>query len=142
MRMPVPGGSPNQQRVRGCWRSNQILYGRYALRFCLDRSNDGSYRVEGGGLSCRGDLDWSRSGSDVSIRFNRGRCNGNTDWSRDRISCRVDNYFGEAPGALPVEPAQARMPVPGDDNAWRMSCVYRPSTGRFGPTRFTARRID
>jgi hypothetical protein len=145
MRMPVPGGGGNSQlRVRGCWRGNQILFGKYRLSFCLDRGVDGSYRIEGGGLSCRGDLDWFREGREVNIRMNRGRCNRNTDWSRDRINCRVDDsMWGEAPGVLPVEPAQARMPVPGGNaEAFRMSCVYRPSTGPFGPQRFTARRVD
>jgi hypothetical protein len=144
MRMPVPGGGGNSQlRVRGCWRANQILFGKYRVAFCLDRGVDGSYRVDGGGLTCRGDLDWSRNGRQVEIRFNRGRCNRNTDWSRDRISCRIEDGWGGAPGALAVEPAQARMPTPGGGGeAWRMSCIYRPSTGPFGPQRFTARRTD
>lgn len=141
MRMPVPGGS--NLKVRGCWRSRQILFGQYRVAFCLDRGADGYYRVEGNKLSCRGDLDWSRDGRQVDIRFNRGRCNRNTDWSRDRISCRIDDARGGAPGVPSVEPAQARMPVPGDGGeASRLNCIYRPSTGPYGPQRFTARRTD
>ncbi len=141
MRMPVPGGGGNLA-VKGCWRSKQVLFDRYRGAFCRERGADGSYRVDGGGLSCRGDLDWSRDGRRVEIRFNRGRCNRNTDWSRDRISCSVDNGRAEAPGIPMVEQAQARMPIPSGGEALRMNCVYRPSTGSFGPERFTARRTD
>ena len=141
MRMPVPGGG--NLGVRGCWRNKQILYGRYRISFCLERGVDGAYRVEGGGLTCRGDIDWSRDGRRVEIRLNRGRCNRNTDWSRDRISCRVEDGRAEGTGVAVLEPAQARMPTQsGAGEAWRMNCIYRPSTGPFGPERFTARRID
>lgn len=142
MRMPVPGGASNLG-VRGCWRNKEILYGKYRVSFCLERGVDGAYRVDGGGLTCRGDLDWSRDGRRVEIRLNRGRCNRNTDWSRDRISCRVEDGRAGSPGLAVVEPAQARMPTPsGNDDAWRMNCVYRPSNGPYGPERFTARRTD
>ena len=142
MRMPIPGGSSNLS-VRGCWRNKQILYGKYRVSFCLERGVDGAYRVDGGGLTCRGDLDWSRDGRRVEIRFNRGRCNRNIDWSRDRISCRVeDGRAGDSSDPI-VEPAQARMPTTsGSGEAWRMNCTYRPSTGPYGPERFTARRTD
>lgn len=142
MRMPTPGGG-GKLGVRGCWRNKQALYGRYRVSFCLERGADGSYRVEGGGLTCRGDIDWSRDGRRVDIRLNRGRCNRNTDWSRDRITCRVEDGRADVPGVPVVEPAQARMPTPsGGGDAWRMTCTYRPSTGPYGPEKFTARRID
>lgn len=141
MRMPVPGGG--NLGVRGCWRNKQILYGKYRISFCLERGVDGAYRVDGGGLTCRGDIDWSRDGRRVEIRLNRGRCNRNTDWSRDRISCRIED--GRAGGAVipAFELAQARMPTPSSaGEAWRMNCIYRPSKGPYGPERFTARRTD
>lgn len=142
MRMPTPGGGGSLD-VRGCWRNKQILYGKYRVSFCLDRRSDGAYRVEGGGLTCRGDIDWSRDGRRVEIRLNRGRCNRNTDWSRDRISCKIEDGRADAPGAAVLELAQARMPTPsGGGDAWRMSCTYRPSTGPYGPERFTAKRTD
>lgn len=138
MRMPTPGAGGG---VRGCWRAKQLLYGQYRLSFCLNRGSDGGYQVDGGKLSCSGDIDWQRYGDQVDIRMNRGRCNRNTDWSRDRISCTIDLY-GAAPGEAALIPAQVRMPVPGgggtDIN--RLSCVYRPSTGPYGPMRFVARR--
>jgi hypothetical protein len=142
MRMPVPGAGSNL-RVRGCWRNKQILYGRYRISFCLERGVDGAYRVDGGGLTCRGDVDWSRDGRRVEIRLNRGRCNRNTDWSRDRISCRIEDGRAQGTGIPVLEPAQSRMPTPsGAGDAWRMDCIYRPSKGPYGPERFTARRTD
>ncbi len=120
-----------------------MLYGQYRLSFCLNRGSDGGYQVDGNKLSCSGDIDWSRSGNQVDIRMNRGRCNRNTDWSRDRISCTIDLY-GDATGQPAYVPAQVRMPVPnGGGNApdiTRLSCVYQPSTGPYGPVRFVAKR--
>lgn len=141
MRMPVPGPGGG---VKGCWRAKQPLYGQYRLSFCLNRGSDGGYQVNGGKLSCNGDIDWSRYGDQVDIRMNRGRCNRNTDWSRDRISCTIDAY-GDASGQAALIPAQVRMPVPnggGGDVITRLSCVYRPATGPWGPTRFVAKRDD
>ena len=141
MRMPVPGQGAG---VRGCWRAKGALYGMYRLSFCLNRGSDGGYQVDGGKLSCGGDLDWVRNGNQVDIRMNRGRCNRNTDWSRDRISCTIDGY-GAAPGQSLLIPAQVRMPVPGGGGYYdisRLNCVYRPSTGPWGPFRFTAKRDD
>lgn len=142
MRMPMPGVG-GALGVKGCWRSKQTLYGKYRVSFCLERGVDGAYRVDGGGLTCRGDLDWSQDGRKVEIRFNRGRCNRNTDWSRDRISCRVDDGRAQGTGIPVLEPAQARMPTPGGGrDARRMDCIYRPSTGPQSPERFNARRTD
>jgi len=140
MRMPVPGPGGG---VKGCWRAKQPLYGQYRLSFCLNRGSDGGYQVDGGKLSCSGDIDWQRNGNQVDIRMNRGRCNRNTDWSRDRISCTIDLY-GAAPGQPAYIPAQVRMPVPNDGGSGpditRLNCVYLPSTGAYGPFRFVARR--
>ncbi|PZF75955.1 hypothetical protein DK847_14975 [Aestuariivirga litoralis] len=139
MRMPVPGPGGG---VKGCWRAKQPLYGQYRLSFCLNRGSDGGYQVDGGKLSCGGDLDWQRNGNQVDIRMNRGRCNRNTDWSRDRISCTIDLY-GAAPGEAALIPAQVRMPVPGGGGVSeisRLNCVYRPATGPYGPVRFIAKR--
>jgi len=140
MRMPAPGPGGG---VKGCWRAKGALYGMYRLSFCLNRGQDGGYQVDGGKLSCGGDLDWVRNGNQVDIRMNRGRCNRNTDWSRDTISCTIDGY-GEAPGQPAYIPAQVRMPVPGGGGAdiTRLNCVYRPATGPYGPARFVARRDD
>ena len=138
MRMPVPGAGAG---VKGCWRAKQPLYGQYRLSFCLNRGSDGGYQVDGGKLSCSGDIDWQRYGDQVDIRMNRGRCNRNTDWSRDRISCTIDAY-GAAPGQPAYIPAQVRMPVPngGGADITRLNCVYLPSTGPWGPARFLAKR--
>lgn len=138
MRMPAPG---NGGGVKGCWRAKGALYGMYRLSFCLNRGSDGGYQVDGGKLSCSGDIDWARNGNQIDIRMNRGRCNRNTDWSRDRISCTIDLY-GAAPGEAALIPAQARMPVPGGGgyDIDRLNCVYRPVAGPYGPVRFVARR--
>ena len=152
MRMPTPAPYPDPDMgmpapsagsgVKGCWRAKQPLYGQYQLSFCLNRGSDGGYQVEGKKLSCGGDIDWQRYGNQVEIRMNRGRCNRNTDWSRDTISCTIDRY-GAADGQPAYIPAQVRMPVPsGGDLITRMNCVYRPSTGPWGPTRFIAKRDD
>lgn len=140
MRMPAPGPGGG---VKGCWRAKGSLYGQYRLSFCLNRGSDGGYQVDGGKLSCGGDLDWVRNGNQIDIRMNRGRCNRNTDWSRDRISCTIDLY-GAAPGQATLIPAQMRMPVPGGggNDINRLNCVYRPATGPWGPVRFVARRDD
>ncbi|MFO1090505.1 MAG: hypothetical protein U1E46_13110 [Hyphomicrobiales bacterium] len=147
-RMPIPAGDV---KVKGCWWSS-VLYGRYRIKFCLNGGEDGSYRVEGAGLTCKGDLDWFRNGREVRVLLNRGRCNGATDWSRDKFNCMVDVY-GSVPGAL-VEQAQAQpqmrmptpaMPMPGpgySEYADRMSCVYMPSKGPWTNTRFNARRAN
>lgn len=138
MRMPAPGPGGG---VKGCWRAKGSLYGQYFLSFCLNRGSDGGYQVSGGKLNCQGDLDWVRNGNQVDIRMNRGRCNRNTDWSRDRISCTID-YYSQAPGEAALIPAQVRMPTPGGGgyDVNRLNCVYRPSTGPYGPVRFVAKR--
>ena len=142
MRMPAPAQGAG---VKGCWRAKQPLYGQYRLSFCLNRGSDGGYQVDGGKLSCAGDIDWQRYGNQIDIRMNRGRCNRNTDWSRDNITCTIDAY-GDAGSQAQFIPAQVRMPVPngggGGDFVTRLSCVYRPMTGPWGPTRFVARRDD
>ena len=140
MRMPTPGPGGG---VKGCWRAKGPLYGQYSLSFCLNRGSDGGYQVDGGKLSCAGDIDWVRNGNQLDIRMNRGRCNRNTDWSRDRITCTIDAY-GAAPGQPAFIPAQVRMPVPGGGgyDISRLDCVYRPVAGPYGPVRFVARRDD
>ena len=145
MRMPAPAPGTGVG-VKGCWSAKQALYGQYRLSFCLNRGSDGGYQVDGGKLSCAGDIDWQRYGNQIDIRMNRGRCNRNTDWSRDTISCTIDAY-GAADGQAMLIPAQVRMPVPnggggGGDYVTRLSCVYRPATGPWGPTRFVAKRDD
>jgi hypothetical protein len=144
MRMPVPAPGTGVG-VKGCWQAKQMLYGQYSLSFCLNRGSDGGYQVNGGKLACSGDIDWSRYGNQIDIRMNRGRCNRNTDWSRDRISCSIDAY-GAMDGQPAYIPAQVRMPVPnggsGGDYVTRLSCVYQPSTGPYGPQRFVAKRSN
>lgn len=139
MRMPTPGAGAG---VKGCWRAKQPLYGQYRLTFCLNQYSDGGYQVDGGKLSCSGDIDWQRYGNKVDIRMNRGRCNRNTDWSRDSISCTIDGY-GALDGQPAYIPAQVRMPVPsggGGPEITRLNCVYRPVAGPYGPVRFVAKR--
>lgn len=156
VRMPQPAPYPDPDMgmpapvqgsgVKGCWRAKGSLYGQYRLTFCLNRGSDGGYQVDGGRLSCSGDIDWQRYGNQVDIRMNPGRCNRNTGWSPDRISCSIDAY-GAADGDAQFIPAQVRMPVPnggggGGSFVTRLSCVYRPATGPWGPTRFVAKRDD
>lgn len=148
-RMPVP--SDGTTSVEGCWRGVDRLYGEYRFEFCLNQWTNGRYNVEGRGLACEGDLNWSRSGRSLSIRLRPTRCDRRTDWSPDVINCTLVRAYSERP----VIRAQAsgpemRMPVPGGGNrppaptfgppAERLSCDYVPMGGGYRMTRIEFQR--
>lgn len=142
-RMPVP--SDPSANIEGCWRGSERLYGQFRFEFCLQQWTNGLYRVDGQGLSCEGDLNWSRSGRSVSIRLRPTRCDRSTDWSPDIIKCTVGRTYGDLPMVRTQGSPQTRMPVPSGGNrpsgpsynppAELLTCEYVPTAGRYRVTR-------
>jgi hypothetical protein len=80
--VPVQGG------LDGCYRISQSLYGPYRMSFCLD-NGQGSYRVTGGGLDCRGGIDANAYGRRVDIALSYSQCGRGTAWTADNLYCQA-----------------------------------------------------
>jgi hypothetical protein len=125
----APGGA----LVAGCYRVPDRIYKSYHLSFCLQQR--GTYEVTGGGVLCRGRLNWSGKGSTVSVRLQRTSCGNGKAWSADTMTCRPNGLFS---GVLPrvIVPNLPNLPSLGG-----LRCDYRPARGSGErPISFIARR--
>jgi hypothetical protein len=113
----VPDDRP--QVIEGCYRLDRAIYGPYRVSFCLDQNEAGSYMVRGGGLDCRGRLDWYQDGRNLTIDMARSRCGNRTAWTADAIDCR--------------------LPRP-DRPITSLNCRYYPSESGYPNLRVSARR--
>jgi hypothetical protein len=125
----------------GCYRVDRPLYGPYRMTFCLD-NRDGSYRVTGGGLDCRGDLDASRSGfRRVDIELNRTRCGRGMSWTADNLSCQVSGPVFDLPGLPRRNGVSPKIAVPDFPDVRQLRCTYDPAVRGYRTIQVTARKI-
>lgn len=122
----------------GCYRVDRPLYGPYRMSFCLD-GRDGTYRVTGGGLDCRGDLDARRKGySRVDIDLSRTRCGHGMSWTADNLSCQVSLPVFALPGKGP----QPKIAVPDSSGpVLQLRCSYDPAVRGYRTIQVNAKKI-
>lgn len=132
---PRPGG------YAGCYQVNEPLYGPYRLSFCLGSGGASSYTVRGGGIDCRGSLDWSEGVSGIQINLARTSCGGGVAWSADTLRCSTTQQ-GRIPG--PFDESQPNVPVPDRPvlagPADELTCRYYPAAPGYSVISVTARR--
>ncbi len=109
-----------QFELEGCYRLDRAIYGPYRVSFCLEQSEEGSYRVRGGGLNCRGTLDWYVDDRNFTIDLARSRCGNRTAWTGDTLVCRLPR---------PDRPINS------------LSCRYYPTEPDYPTLRVTALRL-
>lgn len=132
---PVGGG------YEGCYRITELIYGPYRLSFCLGSVRGNSYTVVGGGIDCRGRLDWSEGSSGIQINLARTSCGGGIAWSADTLRCnfsgptRPPSVFDELRPNV-VIPDRPDRPVRADE----LTCRYFPAAPGFSVITVTARR--
>lgn len=149
----------------GCYVVNGSLYGPYNMSFCID-GGQGTYRVRGGGLDCRGDVDSNAYGLRVDIALSASRCGRGMAWTADTLACQVNavpggtgggwrgntggGYGGNFPGirggvssqvavpdvAVPINPG----PAPRYGTSLR--CTYQPAAYGYPNTVVTAERVS
>jgi hypothetical protein len=127
---PGPGGGIG---IGACYRVQERLYGPYSMNFCL--TGRGSYTVSGGGLNCKGGLNWSVSGRNIAIKLNRTSCGRGEAWSADTMSCQMVGFLG---AVLPkvVVPDRPGLPGFGD-----LRCTYTPQPKGYRPVQIRATRL-
>ena len=157
--VPVQGG------LDGCYRISQSLYGPYRMSFCLD-NGQGSYRVTGGGLDCRGGIDANAYGRRVDIALSYAQCGRGTAWTADNLYCQavfagggygggLSGGFGGNSGAYAgrsgpssriavpeIAVPDVAVPVPVPAYIAGLRCTYDPAVGGYPQMSVTARRVS
>ncbi len=143
--VPSPGGGGGGGfGYQGCYQVNGPIYGPYQFGFCLQQGG-GSYTVVGGGLNCRGGLNWSRSGDGVQVNLYRSECGAGTAWTGDSLSCRTEGFPIPFPGAnqpriaVPSPNLPVPFPVPGGST---LRCTYYPTVAGYQAISVQARRTN
>lgn len=134
--VPDRGGA-----LDGCYRIDRALYGPYRMTFCLD-DRDGSYRVTGGGLNCRGDLDAYRSGPRrVDIQLKRSQCGRGTAWTADALSCQATGPVYGLPRPFNGKGPSPKIAVPDfPDRLQQLRCTYDPAVRGYPTIQVIARK--
>jgi len=133
--------APRGAKFAGCYQISEKLYGPYRMDFCLEQR--GSYKVRGGGVSCRGDLYWTANGQNIFIQLRRTSCGNGVAWSADSMTCQGISLFGKKGGtAAKVGEAIARITVPDLPSVGSLRCTYDPSEPREKKMRVTANRVS
>jgi hypothetical protein len=136
--VPSPGGGGGGGNAAGCYRLTNQIYGPYRMSFCLNRGRGGSYQVTGGGLNCKGRLDWYQNGNRVNVDLYRAPCGRGTDWTGDSLSCRTQGNIPLLGGGVTIAVPAPSIPVPGFNT---LGCTYNPVAGGYRPVSVTARRV-
>ena len=131
------------------------------MSFCLD-NGQGSYRVTGGGLDCRGGIDANAYGRRVDIALSYSQCGRGTAWTADNLYCQAvfagggsGGGFGGNSGAYAgrsgpsgriavpeVAVPEVAVPVPVPVYTASLRCTYDPAVGGYPRISVTARRIS
>jgi hypothetical protein len=129
--VPDTGGSG----VEGCYRVDGTIYGPYRLAFCLQTRS--SYTVKGGGLDCKGGLDWYDQGKGrIEIDLYKAKCGSGQAWTGDSLSCNVPDW---KPITVKLGYNKLKIPVPVKKYS-TLNCTYNPISGGYKPVKVTAKR--
>ncbi len=146
---PGGGGGGGGFGYQGCYSLNGPIYGPYYVNFCL-QAWGGSYTVNGGGLNCRGGLNWSRTGDGVHINLQRSECGAGTAWTADSLSCRSEGGNFPFPNPFAGGKNQPRIAVPSPNLpvpiplpcGSTLRCTYIPTVAGYQPVSVQARRTN
>jgi hypothetical protein len=133
--VPAPGGGGGGGGwgVQGCYRIQGTIYGPYRMEFCLKGRGNGDYKVKGGGLDCKGGLDWyfnNRGRLDIDLY--RSFCGRGTQWTGDAMKCQT--------GWSPFGKSGPKIAVPAPIGGGTLNCRYLPQTSGYSPIQVTAVR--
>ena len=131
----APGGA----RFTGCYNVAQQLYGPYRMTFCLEQR--GSYTVKGGGVTCKGNLNWTASGRNIEVDLSRTSCGNGVAWSADSMTCQGTTLFGKGVAGA-IGNVLAKIIVPDVPTLNGLSCTYYPDAHGERPTTITAKRVS
>jgi hypothetical protein len=121
--------------IEGCYRVEGTIYGPYRLAFCLQ--NRSNYTVKGGGLDCKGGLDWYHQGKGrVEIDLYKSKCGSGQAWTGDSLTCKVPDW---KPITIKLGYNKIKVPAPVKKYS-TLSCTYNPIGGGYKPVKVTAKR--